>query len=368
MGAPGSGSNIDAFQQRFVQSNGHLTRRGQTNYIAIPTAHPYCIRCQMSSDQMKRRDFLKRTGQAVALAAVTGGTGLIFHNRQTSRLKTVVTKTVNFEVPPEASLPSLTLARNEDPSTALRTALDGIGGIGRFVQAGERVTVKPSVGWDRTPAQAANTHPELVGEMVRLCLSAGAAEVIVSDISCNDPRRCFLRSGIREAAEKAGAKVILPADEDYVQADLGGKLLTEWPVLKHFIETDRLINMPIAKQHSLTRCTLGMKNLFGIIGGRRNQLHQQIDQSIVDLAAFCRPTLIVVDATRVLLRSGPQGGSLDDVAIENTVICATDQVAADSRAAEFLGVTGDQVGHIVLAEESGLGLVDYRAAGYREIV
>jgi len=349
MEAPGAGSNIDAFRQRFVQSNGRLTRRGQTNYIAIPTAHPYCIRCQMSSDQMKRRDFLKRTGQAVALAAVTGGTGLIFHNRQTSRLKTVVTKTVNFEVTPEASLPSLTLVRNEDPSTALRTALDGIGGIGRFVQAGERVTVKPNVGWDRTPAQAANTHPELVSEMVRLCLSAGAAEVIVSDISCNDP-------------------VILPTDEDYVQADLGGKLLTEWPVLKHFIETDRLINMPIAKQHSLTRCTLGMKNLYGIIGGRRNQLHQQIDQSIVDLAAFCRPTLIVVDATRVLLRSGPQGGSLDDVAIENTVICATDQVAADSRAAEFLGVTGDRVGHIVLAEESGLGLVDYRAAGYREIV
>jgi uncharacterized protein (DUF362 family) len=192
--------------------------------------------------------------------------------------------------------------------------------------------------------------------------------VIVTDVTCNDPRRCFLRSGIREAAEQAGARVLLPTEADYLTANLGGQLLTEWPVLKYFVETDRFINMPIVKQHSLTRCTIGMKNLYGIIGGRRNQLHQQIDQSIVDLASYSRPTLVVTDATRVLFRGGPTGGSLDDVAIENSVICATDQVAADSRAAEFLGLTGERVEHIVLAEQSGLGLVDYRAAGYKEIV
>jgi uncharacterized protein (DUF362 family) len=306
---------------------------------------------------MKRRDFLKRTGQAVALAAVTGGTGLVFHNRETSAPGTAIASKVSFEIPPDPTLPRVTLCRNESPASALNKSLDAIGGIGRFIKPGERVTVKPNVGWDRTPAQAANTHPELVGEMVRLCLSAGAASVVVTDVTCNDPRRCFLRSGIREAAEQAGGRVILPTDEDYLTADLGGKLLTEWPVLKHFIQTDRFINMPIVKQHSLSRCTLGMK-----------QLHQQIDQSIVDLAAYCRPTLTVVDATRVMLRGGPTGGSLDDVAIENTVICATDQVAADARAAEFLDLTGDRVEHIVLAEQSGLGLLDYRAAGYQEIV
>jgi uncharacterized protein (DUF362 family) len=317
---------------------------------------------------MKRREFLKKTGQAAALAAVTGGTGWLFHNRQPASKSGVLAKAASFEVPSDPALPGVTLARNEDPAAALNTALDAIGGIGRFVQTGERVTVKPNIGWDRTPAQAANTHPELVGEMVRLCLAAGAVQVTVSDITCNDPRRCFLRSGIRDAAEKAGARVILPNEDDYLEADLGGQLLTHWPVLKHFIETDRFINMPIAKHHSLSECTVGMKNLYGIIGGRRNQLHQQIDQSIVDLATFCRPTLTVVDATRVLLRGGPQGGSLDDVAVENTVICATDQVAADSRAAEFLGLTGNQVSHIVLAERAGLGLLDYRAAGYQEFV
>jgi uncharacterized protein (DUF362 family) len=316
---------------------------------------------------MERRDFLKRTGKAAALAVAAGGTGVLFHNRRIVTAQEVILRTNSFEVAPDPNLPGITLARREDPVAGLNASLDAIGGIGRFVKPGEKVTIKPNVGWDRTPAQAANTNPILVGEMVRLTLAAGASEVIVTDVTCNDPRRCFVRSGIREAAEAAGAKVILANEDDYVQADLGGKLLTEWPVLKHFIETDRLINMPIVKQHSLSGCTLAMKNLYGIIGGRRNQLHQQIDQSIVDLAAYCRPTLTVTDATRVLLRGGPQGGSLDDVAIENTVICATDQVAADSRGAEFLGLNGSQVGHIVLAEQAGLGLVDYRAAGYREI-
>jgi len=316
---------------------------------------------------MERREFIKKTGQALALAAVTGGTGLLFHNRQVSHYASVVAKTSDFTVAPDSSLPRIALAKNSDPIAALNYALDAVGGIRRFIRPGERVTIKPNIAWDRTPAQAATTNPHLVGEMVRQCLSAGAAEVIVTDISCNDPRRCFIRSGIRQEAEKAGARVILPAEDDFVQINLEGELLTIWPVLKHFVFTDRLINMPIVKQHSLCACTLGMKNFYGILGGRRNQLHQQIDQSIVDLAGFCRPTLTVVDATRVLLRGGPQGGSLDDVAVENSVICATDQVAADSRATEFLGLKAENVGHIVLAEKAGLGKIDYRSIGYKEV-
>lgn len=316
---------------------------------------------------MERREFLKKTGQATLLAAITGSTGWFFHNRESTSYRTVVAPKKAFEVEAATGLPSVTLARRDDPRLALIASLDAIGGISRFVKSGERVTIKPNVGWDRTPAQAADTNPELVGEMVRLCLQAGAKEVVVADITCNDPRRCFLRSGIREAAEKAGARVILPTEEELVEIDLHGKLLSRWPVAKCFVDTDRFINMPIVKQHSLSRCTIGMKNLFGIIGGRRNQLHQQIDQALVDLAAFCKPTLTVIDATHVLLRGGPTGGSLDDVATENSVICATDLVAADSRACEFLGLRGDSVEHIVLAARSGLGNIDYKAAGYLEV-
>ena len=317
---------------------------------------------------MNRREFLKRASSATALALVTGGTGWYFHDRERHRYEPSTAGKASFVVPDEAAVPKVTLARNQDPSLALRAALDAIGGIKRFVQPGQKVTIKPNIGWDRAPEQAANTNPVLVSEMVRMCLAAGAAAVIVSDISCNEPRRCFLRSGIRAAAEQAGAKVILPADEDYITTDIDGKLLTSWPVLRHFLQCDRLINMPIVKQHSLPGCTIGLKNLYGILGGHRNQLHQEIDRSIVDLAAFCRPSLTVVDATHVLLRGGPQGGSLDDVATPNAVICATDPVAADSRGVEFLGRTGAEIGHIVLADKEGLGQLDYRKAGYQEVV
>lgn len=317
---------------------------------------------------MKRREFIKRSSQALALAAASSAVGYAFHNRDNTRYVPIAIKTRSFTVPEDPNLPKISIARNEDHIAGLRQTLDALGGIKRFVKPGERVTIKPNIGWDRVPAQAANTNPVLVGEMVRQCLAAGASEVIVTDVSCNDPRRSFLRSGIRRASEDAGARVILPRDEDFVKTVVGGELIGDWPVLKHFVNTDRLINMPITKQHSLSLCTVAMKNLYGVLGGRRAALHQDIDQSIVDLASFCLPTLTVVDATRILLRGGPQGGSLDDVAVEDCVICATDQVAADARAVEFLGLTAADVGHIVLAQKAGLGNLDYRSAGYREIV
>lgn len=316
---------------------------------------------------MKRRKFLKKSSQAVALAAITGGSGWFFHNRESVAYQKLTTVRPNFTIADDPLLPKIVMAQNEDHIAALAASLDGIGGIRRFVKPGEKVVVKPNIGWDRSPEQAANTNPVLVGETVRLCLEAGADEVIVTDVSCNHPPRCFLRSGIREMTEKAGGKIYLPRDEDFVLADLGGQILTHWLVLKHFLSADRLINMPIVKHHSLSAATIGMKNLYGILGGRRNQLHQQIDQSIVDLARFATPTLTIIDATRVLLRNGPTGGSLDDVAVNNTVICATDQVAADSRAVEYLGLKGEQVGHIVMAEKAGLGKIGYIDAGYKEI-
>ncbi len=316
---------------------------------------------------MKRRDFLIRTGKAAALAAVAGGTGLFSHNRNAVSYRPIVSPDNIFAVKKDASLPQIALSRQLDPVRGLQAALDAVGGIKRFVQPGETVTIKPNIGWDRTAEQAANTNPVLVGEMARLCLAAGAGRVIVTDVTCNDPRRTFVRSGIRDAAEAAGAEVLLPSEDDFVEVDLGGEMLNVWSVLKHFVETDRLINMPIVKQHSLSDCTIGMKNFYGILGGARHRLHQRIDQSIVDLAAFCKPTLTVVDATRVLLRGGPQGGSIDDVVEEHTVICATDQVAADARGCEFLGLTGEKVGHIALAAQFGLGTLDYLNAGYKEI-
>ena len=85
----------------------------------------------------------------MALAAVTAGTGLYFHNRQVSRYTGIVTRNGDFRVAPDNTLPSLTMAKNPDPEEALNKALDAIGGIKRFIRQGDKVTIKPNIGWDR---------------------------------------------------------------------------------------------------------------------------------------------------------------------------------------------------------------------------
>ena len=317
---------------------------------------------------MKRREFVKKVGQAVALAAMVGDAELITGGCKSGGYQRTNTVKPDFEVPFDPQFPKVVLARNQDHAEALRTALDAIGGISRFVKTGERVLLKPNVAWDRVPEQAVNTNPVLVGEMVRQCRIAGASDVVVTDFGGDNLERTFFRSGIRTSVEQNGGRIFLPGDDDFVETDLKGRFITTWPVLKNTFEIDRLINMPIAKHHGLVLGTASMKNFFGIIGGYRDRLHDQLDQSIVDLAAYFRPTLTVVDATRVLVRNGPGGGSFDDVVACDSVICATDQVAADSRASEFLGRTGKEVSHVVLAAQQGLGEIDYRKAGYKEIV
>lgn len=316
---------------------------------------------------MKRREFISKAGQAIALAAAAGETGILTGGCQPKADPKLKTIKPDFEVAADPQLPQVVLAKNEDHAAALRAALDAIGGIGRFVQKGERILLKPNVAWDRVPKQAVNTNPVLVGEMVRQCKIAGASDVLVTDFGTQNPRRTFLRSGIQTAVEQNGGKILILSDDDFIETDLKGKFITNWPVLKHIFEIDRLINMPIAKHHGMVFGTASMKNFYGIIGGNRSRLHQQIDQSIVDLAAFFRPTLTVIDATRVLMRNGPAGGSFDDVVVFDSVICATDQVAADARACEFLGKTASEISHVVLAAEQGLGKLDYRKAGYQEI-
>jgi len=316
---------------------------------------------------MKRREFIEKTGKAVAFAAMAGQTGMLAAGCGSRTFPKAATAKPDFEVSLDPDLPRIVLAKSEDHAEALRAALDGIGGIGRFVQHGERVLLKPNAAYVRAPEQAVNTNAALVGEMVRQCRKAGASEVIVTDYGAHDPEQTFSRSGIWDAVEQNGGRLLIPHDNDFVEDDLGGRFIHAWPVLKNIFEVDRLINMPIAKHHGLVWGTASMKNFFGAIGGSRDQLHAQLDQAIVDLASYFRPTLTVVDATRVLMRNGPAGGSTGDVRVCDSVICATDQVAADSRASEFLGMTARRIRHVVMASEQGLGEIDYRRAGYTEI-
>lgn len=247
-----------------------------------------------------------------------------------------------------------------EPRALVQKVLEDLGGIRRFVRPQDVVLIKPNIAWDRTPEQAANTNPELVAEVVRQTRDAGAKRVIVTDVSCNEARRCFHRSGIEAAAREAGAEVLLPDPDLYREVDLGGVMLKSWPVFTPFLEADKIINLPIAKHHGLCGVTLGMKNWYGILGGQRSRLHQQIHQSLVDLAGFMLPTLTVMDCYRILLRNGPTGGNLEDVALKKTVVAGTDPVALDAYVAKaYWNLDSNQLPYLQLAANRGLGILEF---------
>jgi uncharacterized protein (DUF362 family) len=260
----------------------------------------------------------------------------------------------------DPQFPHLVVAQGGEPRALVQRALEDLGGIGRFVSRQDVVVLKPNIAWDRTPEQAANTNPEMVAEVVRQCWQAGAKRVIVTDVSCNEPRRCFQRSGIQAAAHAEGAEVILPDPELFREVEIGGVVLKSWPVFTPFLEADKIFNLPIAKHHVLTGATLGMKNWYGILGGERNRLHQQIHQSLADLAAFMLPTVTLLDCYRVLLRNGPTGGNLEDVALKKTLVAGTDPVAADAYVAKaYWNLDPAQMPYLAMAAARGLGSVDF---------
>jgi uncharacterized protein (DUF362 family) len=251
-------------------------------------------------------------------------------------------------------------AQQGEPRALVKKALEDLGGISRFIARNDVVVIKPNIAWDRTPEQAANTNPELVAEVVSQCRKAGARRVIVTDVSCNEAQRCFHRSGIEAAARAEGAEVILPDPEKFREVDMGGVVLKSWPVFTPFLEADKILNLPIAKHHELTGATLGMKNWYGILGGQRNRLHQQIHQSLADLAAFMLPTLTIMDCYRILLRNGPTGGNIEDVVLKKTVVAGTDPVALDAYVAKaYWHLDADRLPYLQMAAQLGLGTMNF---------
>lgn len=265
------------------------------------------------------------------------------------------------------SPPDLVISQGTSPALITEAAVQALGGMGRFVSRGDRVLIKPNIGWDRTPAQAANTNPEVVATLVRLSLAAGATEVKVFDHPCEDPRRCYVSSGIMEAAKKAGANVRYIDERRFRQMEIKGEVLKSWEVYQEAVEVDKVINCPILKHHSLARLTMGMKNLMGLVGGDRARLHWHLDQAIVDLAAFFKPTLVVLDAVRILTANGPQGGSLQYVKQLNTVAMSSDQVAIDAIGARLFGLSPEEMEHLKIASQRGLGRMDLRKLRIKEV-
>lgn len=295
---------------------------------------------------MDRRDFLKAAGSAAALCAV-GSVSMLSSEADGA----------------SGAASAVVGVGSGDGAAAAKAAVGAIGGIGAFVSRGDVVVVKPNIGWDRTPAQAANTAPEVVVAVIEMCLSAGAKTVKVFDRTCNEPRRCYANSGIQAAVEafakKSGAgssvSIFHAEDRKFVRTKIPNALaLNEWELHRDALEADKMINVPVAKHHTLGLVTLGLKNTMGIMGGNRSQLHTKLPEILVDVNRRVPSRLTVIDATRVLLRNGPSGGNLADVKAFGKVFASADILAADVIAASRLfNLQASDVPHLAKALSSG---------------
>ncbi len=266
-----------------------------------------------------------------------------------------------------AAPPDLAVVHGDSPARIVKAAIDAMGGIGKFISRGDIVVIKPNIGWDRTPEQAGDTNPEVVATVVKLCFEAGAKKVRVFDRPVNDPRRCYVQSGIAPAAGALGADVGYVDERKFKDMDIKGETLKSWPLYTEIFEADKVINIPIAKHHGLAKLTMSMKNWMGIMGGLRRQIHQKLDASLVDLATKVKPTLTILDAVRILTANGPQGGNLADVRKLDTVIVGVDQVAIDSYGATLFGMKGSDLGYVTLGHKMGLGQMNLERLKIKKI-
>lgn len=307
-----------------------------------------------------RRRLLIGAGGVAATGVLAAGGVLVYDQHQRfGREANGSIRDHRVELP--ASAPRMVIAHGTDPARNVRAAIERLGGMRQFVTPDDIVLIKPNIGWQRTPEQGANTHPAVVAELVRACRATGARRVVVTDCPVRKSRGAFERSGILEAAGNAGAEVIIPEDSRHYAVTLSPRLGI-WDVLEPFVTATKIINVPVAKHHSLTGTTAGMKNWIGITNKLRIMFHNDLQRSIAELAALMLPTLTVIDASRVLMHNGPQGGSPDDVKPMHAIAAGVDPVALDAWACALMGTPPEEwPDYLQIAESMGLGTRDFRA-------
>jgi uncharacterized protein (DUF362 family) len=254
----------------------------------------------------------------------------------------------------------LVAVKGGEPDDMLKRGMEALGGIGKFVKKGQKVVIKPNIGWDVSPERGGNTNPKLVTEVIRQCRAAGASEVFVFDHTCDIWQRCYKKSGIESAVKDAGGKIAPGDTEGYYHEALIPKGKSLMKVKEHelLLSSDVFINVPILKSHGGARLTIAMKNQMGNVWDRGIWHQNDLHQCIADYATYRKPTLNIVDAYYVMKQNGPRGVSIEDVVTMKSLLISTDIVAIDTAAAKLFGMDPADVRHIQIAADQKVGRMD----------
>lgn len=304
---------------------------------------------------MKRRDFFKSSiGSSIAAGAAfsIGGYDKLWKQS------------------PERARYDLVAVMGGNPDAMFDLGIQEYGGMGAFVKKGQKVLVKPNIGWDVIPELAANTNPALVKRIIEHCFSAGAREVYVFDHTCDNWVNCYRNSGIERMARDAGAKVVPANSENYYQEITipGGIKLQKAKVHEILLETDVFINVPVLKDHNSTRMTASLKNTMGLVWDRGYWHSNNLDQCVADYALYeKKPSLNVIDCYNVMVKHGPQGVSKEDLVMMKSQILTPDWVAGDAAAARMLNVPSEMIGYLPLAHKMGIGNMNIEGLNIKRI-
>ena len=306
---------------------------------------------------MKRRNFLKKSMGAGLAAAAAASIG------NYSKIMGAVPQTTSSNY-------DIVAVKGNDPAAMFDIGIQAMGGMGAFVSKGQKVVVKPNIGWDVVAEKAANTNPALVKRIIEHCFKAGAKEVFVFDHTCDNWVKCYKNSGIEQAVKEAGGKMV-PADSEsyYQQVTIpNGKRMTSAKVHELILSSDVFINVPVLKHHSSAAMTGALKNMMGVVWDRGYWHKNDLNQCIADYALYPkRPALNVLDAFNVMLRNGPRGVSVADLSPMKSQLLSTDWVAIDAAGTKMMGLDNDKVKYIRIAAEMGLGKMDLQKMNIHRI-
>ncbi len=310
------------------------------------------------SQPFSRRDFVLRSAAAAGAAAL-GADPFSTAYAAGAKAQMAIARWSGSGVPSDRQI-------QEAAARMTEQAIEAIGGMRRFVSRSSVVWVKPNIGWDRSPELAANTNPDVVATLVRLCFDAGAKTVKVGDNPCDIAQKTYVSSGIADAARKAGAEIVFLDRSRFRQMNIRGERVRNLPVYPGIVECDLVVNVPVVKHHGLAGATMCMKNYMGVIENRK-LFHQDIATCLADLTRFMKPQICVLDAMRILTAHGPRGGNPEDVALKMTLAAGIDPVALDAWGAEVMGHKPTDISSVVKGNKEGLGKIDYRSLAPKEI-
>lgn len=281
-------------------------------------------------------------------------------------------KFIRAAEPQEIAKPVISVATGTQDKL-VPAAVEALGGIGQFVKKGDKVLIKPNIAFAANADCGATTSASVVRQAVQLCLDAGAEKVLILDYPLQNAELCTEMSGIKSAIVDPAVVSLLMLGKERQFTEIPvprGKVLKTVKIAKELQKFDKLINMPVAKSHSASGVSLGLKNLMGLIWDRSIFHRVNIYQAIADLATVIKPDLTLVDATRVLTEGGPGGPG--KTLVLNKVIAGVDVVAVDSYAVTVApwynkSFKGSNVKYIVYAAEHGLGEIDQAKMTIKEV-